>query len=213
MTDRFELNFAQNQMSWRQMEQDIADNVSSGEEGGNRFVIRTIGGGAEDVTFCDFEKSRKVELREVLDKKFIISDSLRKGNWKLTGETKTILGYNCRQATSLRFGKRAMMTMNDGKMERKEIDDTTNIVAWFTTDIPVAVGPEIQGQLPGAILELEMNNGRTIYKATEVAAKPTLSAIKEPTKGKKVTQAEFTAERNKMMEQMQQNGNFRIRTN
>ena len=48
-----------------------------------------------------------------------------------------------------------MMTMDNGKMERKEIDDTSIIVAWFTTDIPVSAGPEVQGQLPGLILGLE----------------------------------------------------------
>lgn len=212
-TDRFELNFANNQMAWRMMEEDIKDDAMANDGRGNQFVFRTIGGGADDMTFCDFEKSKKVEQREFMDKKFIIADSLRKGNWKLTGETKTILGYTCRQATSQRFGKRMMMTMNDGKMERKEVDDTTNMIAWFTTDIPVAIGPEVQGQLPGAILELETNNGRTLYTATEVLAKPSLSAIKEPTKGKKVTPDEFTAERNKLMEQMQQNGNMRIRMN
>jgi Protein of unknown function (Porph_ging). len=39
------------------------------------------------------------------------------------------------------------MTMDNGKMERKEIDDTTSMVAWFTTEIPVPAGPEVQGQL------------------------------------------------------------------
>ena len=70
-----------------------------------------------------------------------------------------------------RIGKRMVMTMDNGKMERKEIDDTSAIVAWFTTDIPVSAGPEVQGQLPGLILSLETNNGRTVYTALEISAK------------------------------------------
>lgn len=212
-TDKFEMNFANGQMIFKQMEDEIQDDNFSG---GGGMMIRTIGGGADDVTFCDFDKARKIELREFFDKKFLITDSIRRGNWKLSDETKTILNHTCRKATSQRIGKRMMMNMDNGKMERKEIDDTSAIVAWFTTDIPVSAGPEVQGQLPGLILSLETNNGRTVYTAVEISPKADIASIKEPTKGKKVTPEEFIKERNKMMEEMQKNnqgGNMRIRMN
>jgi GLPGLI family protein len=212
-TDRFEMSFANGQMIWKQMEDEIQDENFSGSGG---VMIRSFGGGVDDVTFCDFDKARKVELRELFDKKFVIADSIRRGNWKLSDETKTILDHLCRKATSQRIGKRMSMSMDNGKMERKEIDDTTTIVAWFTTDIPVSAGPEVQGQLPGLILSLETNNGRTVYTALEISPKPDLASIKEPTRGKKVTPDEFAKERNKMMEEMQKNnqgGNFQIRMN
>jgi GLPGLI family protein len=95
--------------------------------------------------------------------------------------------------------------MDNGKMERKEINDTTNIVAWFTGDIPVSAGPEVQGQLPGLILALDMNDGRVVYKATEISLKADVASIKEPTKGKKVTPDEYVKEREKMMTEMQKN--------
>jgi hypothetical protein len=50
-----------------------------------------------------------------------------------------------------------------------------------------------------------MNNGRMVYKAVEISPKADLASIKEPAKGKKVTPAEFTEERNKMMDEMQKN--------
>ena len=168
-TDKFEMNFANGQMIWKQMEDEIQDDNFSG--GGGGVMIRTMGGGADDAVFCDFEKARKVETREFFDKKFLISDSIRRGNWKLSDETKTILNHLCRKATSQRIGKRMMMTMDNGKMERKEIEDTSSVVAWFTTDIPVSAGPEMQGQLPGLILGLETNNGRTVYTALEISPK------------------------------------------
>ena len=176
-------------------------------------MIRTMGGGVDDVTFCDFRNARKVESREFFDKKFLIIDSIRRENWKLGEETKSILNHLCRKATSQRIGKRMTMSMDNGKMERKEVADTSVLVAWFTTDIPVAAGPEVQGQLPGLILELQTNNGKTVYKAIEISPEANKKEIKEPTKGKKVSPDEYTKERNKMMDEMQNNGrgNFRIR--
>lgn len=207
-TDKFEMSFANGQMIWKQMEDEIQDdNFGSGAGGG--MMIRTFGGGADDVTFCDFEKARKVELREFFDKKFLITDSIRRGNWKLSDETQSILNHLCRKATSQRIGRRMAMNMDNGKMERKEVDDTSTIVAWFTTDIPVSAGPEVQGQLPGLILSLETNNGRTVYTALEISPKADTGAIKEPTKGKKVTSDEFTKERKKLTEEMQKNNQGR----
>jgi len=164
-----------------------------------------VGPGQNDIVFNDFTNARKVEQREMFDKKFIVADSIRKLNWKLTGETQTILGHVCQKAIAQNIGKRMQMTMDNGKMERKEITDTSMMIAWFTIDMPVPAGPEVQGQLPGLILALDMNNGRMVYKAIEISTKADLASIKEPVKGKKVTPAEFNEERNKMMDEMQKN--------
>lgn len=202
--NQFELNFANGQMVWQQLEDNVQDEIAS-SSGGGLTVIRNMSTGAEDITFCDFNDGRKLQQRDFLDKRFLVSDSIRKGNWKLTEETKTILDHVCRKAVSQRIGKRSVINMQDGKMERKEVDDTSSIEAWFTSDIPVAVGPEVQGQLPGAILEITLDNGRTVYQAIDISPKVNLKVLKEPTKGKKVTQQEFTVERNKLLEEMQKN--------
>src|SRR3989337_3836467 len=73
-TDKFEMSFANGQMIWKQMEDEVQDDNFGGNGGG--MMIRTFGGGADDVTFCDFEKARKVELREFFAKKFLITDSI-----------------------------------------------------------------------------------------------------------------------------------------
>ncbi len=109
------------------------------------------------------------------------------------------------------------MTMDNGKMERKEIEDTSAIVAWFATDIPVAAGPaEYQGQLPGLILEMDVANGRQTFKAIDISAKADIAVIKAPTGKKHYTPEEFRKERDKMMDEMQRNnggGNRQIRIN
>ena len=102
-------------------------------------------------------------------------------------------------------------------MERKEIPDTSQIVAWFTTDSPVSAGPaEFQGQLPGLILEMDVANGRQTFKAVTLSTEIDVKEIKAPEGKKRYTAAEFRIEREKLMNEMQQNnrgGNRVIRMN
>jgi GLPGLI family protein len=168
--------------------------------------IQMVVAGSDDVLFSNFDAAKRVELRVLFDKKFIVDDSIRPLKWKMTEETKTILNHLCRKATAVRYGKRMTMNMDNGKMERKEVEDTSSIVAWFTTDIPVSAGPaEFQGQLPGLILEMNINNGRQIFIAKEISPKADLAVIKEPQGKKHYTPDEFNKERNKMMDEMQRN--------
>jgi GLPGLI family protein len=213
-TDKFELSFANNQSLWKQAEQDNNDdNIQS--EGG--VQIRMIVAGSDDVLFTNFETAKKVELREMFDKKFLIDDSIRPLKWKMTGETKNILGHNCMKATAVNISKRMQMNMDNGKLERKEVEDTSSITAWFASDIPVPAGPaEYQGQLPGLILEMDINNGRQTFKALEISPKADLASIKEPQGKKRYSPEEFRKERDKMMDEMQRNnpvGNRVIRMN
>jgi GLPGLI family protein len=200
-TDKFELTFGNNESLWKHVDEE----ENNDEFGGGGMQIRMVGPGQNDVLFCDFNSARRVEQRELFDKKFIVEDTIQKLNWKLTGESQTLLGHPCQKATAQRIIQRMQMTIDNGKMERKEVADTNNIVAWFTSDIPVSAGPEVQGQLPGLILALDINDGRMVYKALGISSKADLASVKEPTKGKKVTPAQFNDERNKMMDEMQKN--------
>lgn len=204
-TDKYELLYGNNQSLWRQAENENNDDGSFHTEGGAQ--IRMVVAGSNDVLFTHLESGKKVESRELMDKTFIVDDTISKLKWKMSGETKTILGHPCMKALATRTSKRTMMNMDNGKMERKEIDDTSAIVAWFATDIPVAAGPgEYQGQLPGLILEMDIKDGTQVFKATSISEKVDLSAIKEPTGKKHYTAAEFREEREKMLSEMQQNG-------
>ena len=198
-TNNFELNFTPTAASWKLVEDPQAE-----ESTGAGLVVRNVGA-ADDFTYFDLENARKVQQTEFAGKNYLVTDSIRRGNWKLTEETKTILGHTCRKAIATVTSKRMMMYMENGKMERKEVNDTTESVAWFTGDIPVSVGPELQGQLPGLILELTTRSGKVVFTALEISEKADNAALKEPTKGKKITMTEFAAERAKMLEQMQKN--------
>ena len=215
--DKFELLFTENKSLWQPVEdENQGDEMNFGDGNGARIFMRMPG--SDDITYHNIADAKKVEQRELGGKNYIIADSIRKLNWKVAGETKTILGYNCMKATSQRTQESMRMNMNNGKMSNVKVVDTLNIVAWFTNEIPGSFGPEsYQGQLPGTILEIDVNNGRTAFKATQVNPKVDAALIKEPTKGKKLTPDEFAKEREKLFKEMQQNGGgggrFNIRTN
>ena len=204
--DKFELFFTEGKSLWQPVEDDAqSDETSFGDGNGMRMVFRMPG--SDDITFHNIAESKKVEQRELAGKNYIITDSIKKMSWKVAGETKVILGHNCMKATTQRMQESFRMTMDNGEAKREKVMDTLNIVAWFTNEIPGSFGPEMyQGQLPGTILEIDVNNGRNSFKAIEISPKVDVAKIKEPTKGKKATAEEFAKEREKLMQEMQQNG-------
>ena len=124
-----------------------------------------------------------VESTEFFGRFFLITDEPKKMKWKVGTEQKQILGYACQKAV---------------------LQDTTRKVeAWFTTAIPVAIGPSEFGDLPGLILEMSMAGGDRSIVATKVDLKKLDSkAIEKPTKGKKVTRDEFNKTRDEKMKEM-----------
>jgi GLPGLI family protein len=210
--DKFELHFADNKTLWRHVEDGQDDEMNW--DNGSGSQIRIVMPGSNDVTYTDITAKRKVEQRELFNKTFVVEDSIRSFKWKIGQETKTVLAYNCRKATSQRTQQSTRVNMDNGVMKREIVTDTLDVIAWFTDAIPVFAGPEnYQGQLPGTILELDVNNGRSKFIALSITADAEVKSIKEP-KGKKITQQEFAAEREKMMQEMEKNnggGNFNIR--
>lgn len=202
-TDQFELLFSNNQSLWQ-----ILPNAAN-EGDGNTFsgggMVMRFAGAGNTVAYSNLEKGTTVSQREIADKNYVVTDSIRKLEWKLTEETKTILNYTAKKAVSKRVSTRMQMTMENGEMKRTPIQDTSEIIAWYTTDIPVSSGPEFQGQLPGMILELDIAKGQTVYKAIEISPKVNTGKIKEPKDGKKMTAAEFSKERERVMEEMRKN--------
>jgi GLPGLI family protein len=200
--DKFELSFAANHSLWESIPDMEENNEQSGGGDGNRVVMRF--GGGDDLSYTNFGSGKRIEQRALSSKSYVVEDSIQNLNWKLTGETKNILGHAVQKATAERYSTRMVMSMENGEMKREQQPDTTLITAWFAPDIPVPAGPEFQGQLPGLILELNMNNGRSVYQALEISPKVNVAAIKEP-KGKRITVKEFEKEREKEMEEMRKN--------
>src|SRR6187551_461510 len=106
--DKFELLFADNKTLWRATEEQPEE--MSFDNGGAQIKIITPG--SNDVLYSDLNTSRVVEQREVMSKQFTIEDSIRRFNWKMGNETKEILGYKCRKATTTRTNQSQRVTMD-----------------------------------------------------------------------------------------------------
>lgn len=206
--DKIEVLFGKGQALQRAVnEEDAQADMADAESG---MHVKFVMAGNDEQTFSSFKDSRTVKQMELGGKQYLLTDSIHKMNWKITGETTTILNYPCQQAVAQHIGKRIATTMKDGEMKTTEVADTSNMVAWFTMQIPVPAGPELQGQLPGLILGLDM--GTLTYRAVSLSPDVDLAELKEPTKGKRITTEEFNKERDKMFKEIQQRTSGRATT-
>lgn len=203
MKRQYELLFGNNQSLYQQLP-DIQGEANQMQGPGGGPQIRVFNFGGDAVTYHNFETGTRVSERELSAKTFLVEDVINKLNWKLTDESKTILNQRVVKATADRISTRTVVSMENGAMNRKEVADTSKIVAWFAPNIPVSAGPDFQGQLPGLIMQLDVNNGRTVITAIELSPKVNVASIKAPSRGKKVSQADFAKEQQKMFDQMQQ---------
>ena len=121
--------------------------------------------------YYDFDKNQRLEQLEYMTRTFLVQSEIEAVAWKLGSEKKKVLEYTCMSAT---------VTLDDQE-----------IVAWFSPEIPVSLGPSVFGGLPGLILAVE-RNGETAYVATSVSLTPPAEeSMVKPNKGSIVTQEEF----------------------
>ena len=125
--------------------------------------------------YTDLNDGRVIAQRKVLGDAFLVSDSTRKIEWKITDETRDIAGYHCRRANGLML-------------------DSIYIVAFYTTQIPVPGGPESFNGLPGMILGVALPHENVTWFATKVND-TTLpeNTVVPPKKGKKTDSKDFRA--------------------
>ncbi|MEO6979605.1 MAG: GLPGLI family protein, partial [Mucilaginibacter sp.] len=86
-----------------------------------------------NIIFTDFSSGTFVNQKSVFEATFLVKDSTRKINWKITDETREIAGFMCRRANAI-------------------ILDSVYVVAFYTERIPTPGGPESFTGLPGMIL-------------------------------------------------------------
>lgn len=199
----FELLFSNNKTLFRPLVQNSGDMTI---DNGDGMVVKMIAPGANDLGYCDLGANKRLDKRELGVKEYVVEDTLEKANWKLTGETKVILGHTCKKATTHKTQKSIIMDDAGGKMEQKTITDTLEVIAWYAEDMQTQASPEYAGNLPGTVLELHI--GEMFYTATKVDAKCDIKAIAPP-KGKKITKEQFRKEQDaffKKMEEQNQQG-------
>jgi len=138
-------------------------------------VFKMFGGGpaTDNVVLTDFVGRSVKANKKIFEQKFFVEDSMRKIEWKVKDEIRTIANFKCHKAVGV-------------------ICDSVYVVAFYAEDIPVSGGPEMFGGLPGMIMELAIPRLHTTWTATKlemVAPKEADFVIQE--KGKKVNEKEL----------------------
>jgi GLPGLI family protein len=194
----FELLFNADKTLFRPLVQNSGDMTI---DNGDGMVIKMIAPGANDLGYCDLGANKRLDKRDLGVKEYVVEDTLEKAKWKLTGETKVILGHTCKKATSSKTQKSIIMDDAGGKMEQKIFTDTLEVIAWYAEDMHTQASPEYAGNLPGTVLELHI--GDMFYTATKVDTACDVKAIKPP-KGKKITKEEFRKEQDAFFKKMEE---------
>ena len=201
--------------------QEVVEN--EGGRGGRGFRMRMMGGGGgSSMTYRNLEANTSTESSEFMGKKFLIRGEFEDQEWKMSGETKMINDMMCMKATTIdsvesrtMFGGRGRgpggsqsegEKENEERKERPTTKEARKITAWFTPTIPVQAGPGNFGNLPGLILELDIDDGNTTYTIESLELNTLEEAIAEPTKGKEVTREEYRKIVREKMKEMREEG-------
>jgi GLPGLI family protein len=159
---RSKLLFDQNK-TYFQPNQEDNDKFKGGfwGSGGNQTQINEV--------FTNLNQGIFTTKKAVFEDEFIVKDSVRKIDWKITSEVREIAGYHCRRANAM-------------------IMDSVYVVAFYTDEIPVSGGPESFTGLPGMILGVALPYEHVTWFATKVTDIPVPDKdFVVPSKGKPAT--------------------------
>lgn len=150
-----------------------ADSDVAGSQGGMRMMFRT----PKSETYVDKASRERRLLQDFMNKKYLITDTLKIAPWKIGNEQMKILGQLCQMAYYT------------------DDSDTTNIqeiTAWFALQMPPFTGPESYGTLPGTVLAVDINNGERVYVARKIEWSDTPpSEIKKIDRGEAIKAADY----------------------
>jgi len=134
----------------------------------NKYIMWGTKPTETDDVVQDLQNKTVSTQREVFENTYIIKDSLRNLEWRITDETREIAGFECRKAVT-------------------KICDSVYVVAFYTDQIAISSGPESFGGLPGLILGLAVPRLYTTWFATKLElVDPTPAQLNPAQKGKKV---------------------------
>ncbi|HEY4538848.1 MAG TPA: GLPGLI family protein [Faecalibacter sp.] len=171
----------------------ISNDQQSGP--GGRGGMRMMRFGGNDNVYKDISTKSYTKEVNMMSKTYTVKDELPNFDWKLTRETRTILGNEARKATAEK----------DGKV----------ITAWYSTKIPAKNGPENYWGLPGLILEVESEieqgpiKGKKIIVISNIKTSNDKKAIEMPKAKSTITEADYEKlqkEQRERFEQMRDQG-------
>ena len=183
-------------------------------QGPNNMEMVMINTGGSDILYKSIKENRYTNQNDVFGKIFLIKDNLEKLDWKLENETKNIGEYTCYKAIL----KREIEVFESGISFNgdKDLDETKKtapkmkeitITAWYTLAIPISNGPGTFHGLPGLILAV--NDGTETIICSKIVLNPKNNIVlKEPNKGKIVSQKKFETIIDKKMKEMEERRSY-----
>jgi len=166
--------------------------------------------------YKNVKTNSQIQSQEFYGKKFLVKDNLQPIEWKMGNETKTIGQYTCFRATATIpandlewFSFSWDRVREENKDEEKKVK-MTEVVAWYTPQIPVSHGPSEYWGLPGLILEVSANN--TTMLCSKIILNPQEKVeIEAPEKGKEITKNKYQETITEKMKEFRDNRSGRRR--
>lgn len=136
--------------------------------GGAKIILVGSAYSEEDhAVYKDQAAQTMVEVKNLLNKAYVVETALPRYAWKVSSDTKEIMGLKCYRAVQ-----------------------GDSVVAWFCPEIPVGEGPDVYCGLPGLILDLE--DARNVYRCMAIDTR-SRREVAERKRGKKVSAEQFEA--------------------
>jgi GLPGLI family protein len=143
----------------------------------------------EIIIYSNVPQRNKTEQTEFMGRKYLVTDSLEIGSWKLGGDSKRILGYNCKMASF------------------RGDSVHPSLIAWYTSELRPFLGPDNANTLPGAVLEVDIDNGRGTVTARNIEIRELKkNELKTPKGGRVITRTEYDKLVRDETEKMKKNG-------
>jgi GLPGLI family protein len=132
-----------------------------------------------------------VSQKNIYGDSYLVSDSLRHIDWKITSEMRKIAGFDCRKAVG-------------------RVMDSIVVIAFYTDEILSPGGPESFNGLPGMIMGLAIPRLHTTWYATKLQMiEVTDKELASPRKGKKMTGVVFRSQVEDILKQWGEYGQKR----
>jgi GLPGLI family protein len=128
---------------------------------------------SENTILTKLDSNTSITQRSIWSALYLIADSLRHIEWKITPEIRKIAGFDCRTAVG-------------------RVMDSIVVIAFYTDEIVTNGGPESFNGLPGMILGLAIPRMHTTWYATKLQlVEVTDNDLAAPKKGKKLTGTDY----------------------
>jgi GLPGLI family protein len=136
---------------------------------------------SDNTVAITLDSNTSVTQRAIFNDSYLVGDSLRHIDWKITTEIRKIAGFDCRKAVG-------------------RVMDSIVVIAFYTDEITTSGGPESFNGLPGMMLGLAIPRIHTTWYATKLQlVEVTERDLLTPKKGKKLTGESYRSEIKKIL--------------